>query len=150
VNIHVSFLSPLVISNQYYLQKGKTVLHIAASYSKFPREVVSLMILKGADVSHKAAKGRTPLNTAVRRSRKLVPLFLAHGADPFVRTISGKSALDWARENGRLLLLYRLEETRNVIALCIPYSVKRSGQNRCIHLKLLPLDLIRLVREMLF
>jgi hypothetical protein len=104
--------------------KGRTCLHLAASTPKFPRELVHLIIQKGGDVSRKSNSGRTPLNSAVRRSRKLVPILLSHGADPFVRTLNGKNAVDWAKENSRLALQLRLEETRNVIVLCIPYVIR--------------------------
>lgn len=185
---------------------------IVASTPKFPRELVSLIIQKGGDVSKQSnvsripvivqsqanlricriQSGRTPLNSAVRRSRKLVPIFLAHGADPFVRTVNGKNAVDWAKENNRLLLQLRLEETRNVVVLCMPFSVKKirtqqerdcgapemesakphnvSGKGRkkavpeadatvttlsninapVAPITMLPIDLIRLVKDMLF
>lgn len=33
--------------------------------------------------------------------------------------------MDWAKENNRLALQLRLEETRNVVVLCIPFVLKR-------------------------
>lgn len=79
------------------------------SCSKIPSDIVNtvveLLISKGADVDKPNMNGMyifTPLMLAARDGCKnLVEIFLKHGAQrDIVEVTSGKTAADFARENG--------------------------------------------------
>ncbi len=76
-----------------------TPLHEAVYYDQ--REIVELLISKGADVNTKDNKGKTPLHYAVENGHKeLVELFISKGADVNARDNKGKTPLHYAVENG--------------------------------------------------
>jgi len=67
------------------------------------KEIVELLIAKGADVNVKFGNGMTPLHYAALRGRKeIAELFIANGADVNAKNDGGKTPLDEAaRESPR-------------------------------------------------
>lgn len=73
--------------------KGFRPLHVAAVRG-VPKEVIDLLIARGADVSVTAANGETPLHVAARRNRiDAVDALLDAGADLRARTKAGHTPL---------------------------------------------------------
>ena len=76
---------------------GDTLLHEATIKGK--KEVVELLIAKGADINAKDKDGQTPLHAAVNGGYKeLAELLIARGADMNAKNNSGRTPLDLARE----------------------------------------------------
>ncbi|MCL1874987.1 MAG: ankyrin repeat domain-containing protein [Synergistaceae bacterium] len=78
-------------------------------------EVISALVMAGADVNEKNNNGLTPLMLAARINPNLevITTLLNHGTAPKVKDDSGKMAIDYARENENLKnaeALRRLEE----------------------------------------
>jgi ankyrin repeat protein len=72
-----------------------TPLHQAAARGH--KEVVELLIAKGADVNAKAENGVAPLHVAAGAGHKeIAELLIAKGADVDTRTGSGETPLDLA------------------------------------------------------
>jgi len=90
-------------------QPGWTALHYAASGPN--SSVVQLLLERGATVEAESPNKTTPLMMAARYgSEPSVDLLLAKGADLRRRNDLGLSALDFARDGGRLILAARLEK----------------------------------------
>ena len=77
---------------------GETHLHHAAKYGR--KEVVELLIAKGADVNAKRNNGQTPLHRAAGGGHKEVAeLLIDNGADVNSKIEAGQytgTPLDWA------------------------------------------------------
>ncbi len=72
-----------------------------AAVSANHREVVLLLLKRGAEVSPKAAGGYTPLHKAAfAGNTEMVSLLLEHGADAGAETDEGRTPLDIAVERG--------------------------------------------------
>jgi cytohesin len=86
------FLAAGIDVNAKAFITGSTPLHIAAT-----KEVVELLIAKGADVNAKDKYDMTPLHPAAGRGHKeVVELLIAKGADVNARDEDGDTPLDWA------------------------------------------------------
>ena len=86
------FLAAGIDVNAKAFITGSTPLHIAAT-----KEVVELLIAKGADVNAKDKYDMTPLHPAAGRGHKeVVELLIAGGADVNARDEDGDTPLDWA------------------------------------------------------
>ncbi|HZM33813.1 MAG TPA: ankyrin repeat domain-containing protein [Burkholderiales bacterium] len=81
-------------------EEGATPL-LAATY-RGQKEVVALLLSKGASVNAQERRhGFTPLIQAVARSNEdLVKILLDHHADASLKTVDGRTALDWAQAGG--------------------------------------------------
>jgi ankyrin repeat protein len=73
-------------------------------------ETVSLLLERGADMNHaEATGGWTALIWAAKRGHvRSVEVLLAHGADPGLTDLSGRRAIDYARENGHIPVIRSL------------------------------------------
>jgi ankyrin repeat protein len=82
--------------NAQDMQNGYTPLDLALFANKH-KEIVDLLIAKGADVNARAASGATPLFWAVMRDQKDdVLTLLSHGADVNLADAYGDTILDCA------------------------------------------------------
>lgn len=79
---------------------GYTAMMLAASNNH--ADIVDLLLTRGAMVDHQeATKGWTALIWAAKQGHTAtVKTLLAHGADPTLKDFDGKTAADWAREEG--------------------------------------------------
>ena len=78
-----------------------TPLLMAAPFG--PPELIQTLIDAGANVNAKDVRNMTPLMLAVATDHQdpaVIQMLLAHGADPWVKSDAGDSALDWARRAG--------------------------------------------------
>lgn len=71
---------------------GNTTLMWAAGYGV--KEIVELLLNQGADVNSQCAEGSTALMNA--RSKEIVQMLLAYGADPRIKDIYQNAALNYA------------------------------------------------------
>lgn len=79
-------------------------LHSAVASTRC--DVVALLLQRGADADARQQGGFTPLHAAVkRRDMEMIGLLADHGADPEVTDDEGKSAIDHAQGDTRVLLL---------------------------------------------
>ena len=85
---------------------GETPLHAAASFEH--KDVVELLIARGADVNASDDDGNTPLFRYLV-DRPVVELLIARGADADARDDDGKTPLDHAieAENGHVVRLLK-------------------------------------------
>jgi len=76
--------------------KGNTPLHEAIALGD--QELISLLIVKGANVNAANENGQTPLHLAVSRNNEFLVLFLlTNGADVFAENKKGASPLELAK-----------------------------------------------------
>ncbi len=69
-------------------------------------DVVALLLSRGAEANPRQQGGYTPLHAAVKRDDlEMVGLLLDHGADATQKDGEGRSAIDHAAGNARMLLL---------------------------------------------
>jgi hypothetical protein len=88
-------------------KERETPLHRAVE--KGMKELVELLLKKGARAGVRSATGETPLHLAALHPEPVfAELLLAAGADPKVRNDHGESALHWAALSGNPLTLQRL------------------------------------------
>jgi len=86
---------------QYRLWGGYTPLHFATANNY--KDIVELLIAKGANVNAKDDDGGTPLHRAVQEDHKDVAEFLiARGADMSARDENGQTSLYWAAYYGHM------------------------------------------------
>lgn len=84
---------------------GNNPIHIAVE-KKVSAKQLTMLINMGYPVSQRNGKGMTPLNMAVSNNQKQLALtLLERGADPFIATINGDSALTNAFKNGNIEIL---------------------------------------------
>ena len=78
--------------------KNTTLLLEAVSYDH--KEIVELLIDKGAELNIKDDDGVTPLHEAVRSisHKDIIELLITNGADINAKTKRGSTPLDWAQE----------------------------------------------------
>ena len=77
----------------------KPPLHYAAQYGH--KEIVQLLISKGANVKAKTDDGRTPLHSAAAKEHKdIAELLIEKGADVNAKSNEGKTPLHWATGTG--------------------------------------------------
>ncbi|MGB6973365.1 MAG: ankyrin repeat domain-containing protein [Terracidiphilus sp.] len=94
-------LDPVVLLNSHgpdakYMKNGYTPLDLAI-FSVRHKQLVQLLISKGADVNAQAASGATPLFWAVMRDQKDDAAYLlAHGANVKLKDAYGDTILDCA------------------------------------------------------
>lgn len=83
-------------------QKRGTALHEAVDrYTPAKRDIIELLLARGADVDARTEDGKTPLIVAIGRGHaQAARLLLDHGADPNARDVTGRrSALHEAIEH---------------------------------------------------
>ena len=81
-------------------ENGWTPLHVAAADGR--EHMVGWLITHGAKVDAKLSDGRTPLYlTSSQNDESTARLLVQKGADPFIKTKSGWSALDVFAYNGK-------------------------------------------------
>lgn len=84
-----------------------TALHAAVSSNQ--TQIVQWLVDAGADVNARQQMDYTPLMGAAANARlEILDILLAHGADPAMKTVDGKSAADLAREHGHESIAARL------------------------------------------
>ena len=78
--------------------KNRSLLHEAVSYDH--KEIVELLIDKGAELNIKDDDGVTPLHEAVDSisQKDIIELLITNGADINAKTNLGSTPLDWAQE----------------------------------------------------
>ena len=65
--------------------------------------MVRELIISGADVNDRVAKGGTPLHLAAYNGHaRVVRLLIEHGASVNARTDAGITPLEWAQRNGHM------------------------------------------------
>lgn len=87
---------------------GRNAFLVAANSSR--KEYIKLLVSKGIDVNSQDNDGNTALHYILNRvlqNKLYIPMckeitvpLLAEGADPFIKNIEGKSAMDLAEESG--------------------------------------------------
>lgn len=90
-------------------QDGVTPLFIAVQEGQ--RDVVALLLEKGADVNEQARIGGVTLLhiAAYRGDQELITLLLQHGANKHARMTSGERPVDFAQAQGHAALIPLLE-----------------------------------------
>lgn len=87
---------------QLLIKRGATLdadqlLQAAVANQIADRDVIELLVKKGADVNHLNDDGDSPLHMAVKKDyRVLTKLLIAHGADVNIKDSSGHTALWYA------------------------------------------------------
>ena len=77
---------------------GRTALSIACHMGSY--EAAEALCAHGAELDARSNHQQTPLIYAVLNGQpKICEMLLALGADPSLKSKSGKTALDWARKN---------------------------------------------------
>ena len=80
---------------------GKNALHWVAFDGN--EAMVRELIISGADVNDRVAKGGTPLHLAAYNGHaRVVRLLIEHGASVNARTDAGITPLEWAQRNGHM------------------------------------------------
>lgn len=124
---------------------GNTPIHIAVDRN-VPPSKLTMLINMGFPVSQRNGKGVTPLNNAVSGNKKaLAKVLLSNGADPFVATISGDSALTNAFKNGNLEILdeivkYNARKTDVAGDTILHYAARLGTESQVAHLLELGLE----------
>ena len=96
-DIHVTISTPVFGSEPQ--EAGMSVLSYAAMQGN--KEIVRLLLDRGADPSQKDKYGQTPLILAAWQGDVgVVKLLLDKGVDRTVKDQAGKDALKWAQEEG--------------------------------------------------
>lgn len=101
-----SVIKAVLGSNIYIVDSdGNTPVHIAVEKNVTPA-TLTMLIDMGFPVSQRNGKGMTPLyNAVLKNQKKLALTLLERGADPFITTINGDSALTNAFKNGNIEIL---------------------------------------------
>ena len=105
-----------------------------------------MLINMGYPVSQRNGKGMTPLNNAVSSNqKKLALVLLERGADPFIATINGDSALTNAFKNGNVEILdaivkYNATKTDMQGDSILHYAARIASEVQVQHLLSLGLD----------
>jgi ankyrin repeat protein len=99
------FLSFAVVPR--VLPNGASLMHMAAIGGN--EETIALALVSGSGVNDADNRGATPLHYAVSHNNKAAAeALLSHGADPAIRNQQHQTAMDWARENNKsMLVLFR-------------------------------------------
>jgi ankyrin repeat protein len=88
---------------------GATPLDIAVG--KGNRQMVELLLSKGANVNHRGVMRGTPLMTAVQaRQLEIAKILIEHGADPSLAGPDGRSSIQIARSLGESRMLQILDK----------------------------------------
>ncbi|SMC20295.1 Ankyrin repeat-containing protein [Andreprevotia lacus DSM 23236] len=90
-------------------KEGWYPLHVAAYYGSV--EVIELLVKKGADINARGTyDDMTPLHMAVSYGKpEFVKALLANGADKSLKSASGKTAYDIAKDDNKTTLLALLK-----------------------------------------
>lgn len=86
-----------------------TALHYAVRYQN--PKIVKSLIEAGADLEQKTIDGYTPLMLAIYNSNysnEIIDILLEAGADPKVKNNDAKTAVDLAKDEGKLNLAFKL------------------------------------------
>ena len=124
---------------------GNTPVHIAVD-KKVSSKQLSMLINMGYPVSQRNGKGMTPLNNAVSTNQKKLALtLLERGADPFIASVDGDSALTNAFKNGNIEILdgivkYNARKTDTSGDSILHYAAKMGTETQIVHLLSLGLD----------
>lgn len=118
---------------------GNTPIHIAVERKVTPAQL-TMLINMGYPVSQRNGKGMTPLNIAVSANQKNLALtLLERGADPFVSTVGGDSALTNAFKNGNIEILdaivkYNAQKTDTQGDTILHYASRLADETQIQHL----------------
>lgn len=88
----------------YKMRGALTALHTACMQkeSELAGRIITILLQNGADANAVTHMGATPLMNAVEADNTAaVKILLSHGADPRIRNIKGKTALDLAVSGGK-------------------------------------------------
>lgn len=124
---------------------GNTPIHIAVEKKVSPQKLDELIKL-GYPISQRNGKGITPLNMAITTGQKKQALILIErGADPFIATVSGDSALTNAFKNGNVEILdaickFNLHKTDTAGDTILHYAARLASEVQVQHLISLGLD----------
>ncbi len=124
---------------------GNTPVHIAVS-KKVPSKKLKMILNMGYPVSQRNGKGLTPLAEAVNKNAKgLAFILLERGADPFIATTDGDSALSNAFKNGNIEILdeivkYNANKTDMQGDTILHYAARLATEPTIQHLLNLNLD----------
>ena len=124
---------------------GNTPIHIAVD-KKVNSKELTMLINMGFPVSQRNGKGMTPLNMAVTNNQKKLALTLIErGADPFIATISGDSALTNAFKNGNIEILdaickFNARKADTAGDTILHYAARLADETQVQHLLSLGLD----------
>ncbi len=124
---------------------GNTPVHIAVD-KKVSQEQLKMLIDMGFPLSQRNGKGVTPLNTAISGNQKKLALtLLERGADPFIATVNGDSALTNAFKNGNIEILdavvkYNARKTDTAGDTILHYAARMGSNTQISHLLELGLD----------
>lgn len=130
---------------------GNTPVHLAVDKNVSP-EQLTMLINMGFPISQRNGKGMTPLNNAVSRNqKKLALVLLERGADPFISTVRGDSALTNAFKNGNIEILdaivkYNARKTDTAGDSILHYAARIGSETQVRHL--LDLGLERNVKNL--
>lgn len=124
---------------------GNTPVHIAVD-KNVSSSRLAMLINMGYPVSQRNGKGMTPLNTAVKNGqRELALTLIRSGADPFIATINGDSALTNAFRNGNVEILdaickYNANDADTAGDTILHYAARMANAAQVSHLLELGLD----------
>ncbi len=124
---------------------GNTPVHIAVD-KKVSSKELTMLINMGYPISQRNGKGMTPLNMAVtNKQKKLAMTLIERGADPFIATISGDSALTNAFKNGNIEVLdaickYNARKSDTAGDSILHYAARLANETQVQHLLSLGLD----------
>jgi ankyrin repeat protein len=100
--IHESLMSGRTQIAQLLIKRGarfdaNEMLHAVVANQVADRDVIELLVKKGADFNHRDENGDTPLHVAVKGDyRVLTKLLIAHGADVNAQDASDHTPLWYA------------------------------------------------------
>lgn len=106
---------------------GSTCLHMAASGVEL--KAIDFFLRKGHDVNAQNAYGSTPLISLIKGSLyssaqlKAAQRLLDSGADPRIRDVKGRNALDWAADGRTKLLTILTARAQELDRLASPQAM---------------------------
>ena len=115
-------------------QAGSTALHAACQHKHAVKDIVSLLLVAGADPGAADGDAWTPLHwAAYSDAEAAVALLLEHGADPNARNQREESPLHWAARNnaGRAVKVLAGHPKVDLSARCKDLETPLEWARRC-------------------